>query len=304
MKIEGVSRKEIKGIITRPLGASKGAAGSVLLILGSDKYVGAGQMAALAALRAGCDIVGVAAPEHAALAINTATPDLITHKISADRLQESHVEELAAELERYTVLLIGPGADLAPGIAERLLERAHHLKKRVVLDADATAAKTLANLDGTTLLVNRSEYDTLLKRNDIIEIAEEDPRKKKSREQLETERQEREYEHIKGLLGNNVLLMKAPEDLLFTKEKIVKIEGGSLRATVAGTGDILAGIVASFLAQGLSPVDAVRTGAIVAKRAAEMLEERMSLSFLASDFLVVLPEILKELKVFRVVKHV
>ena len=57
--------------------AHKGDKGRVLIIGGSEEYIGCVVFAGLAALRSGCDVVTIAAPEKVAWAINALTPDLI-----------------------------------------------------------------------------------------------------------------------------------------------------------------------------------------------------------------------------------
>ena len=71
----------------RDKNSTKGDFGKILIIGGSQDYVGAPELAANAALsilRSGSDWVTVAAPEKVAWAINTISPDIITKKIECD----------------------------------------------------------------------------------------------------------------------------------------------------------------------------------------------------------------------------
>lgn len=308
MKIETVSRKELKNLITKPLGASKGEAGSVLIILGSDQYIGAGILAAIAALRSGVDIVGIAAPEAAALAINAHTPDIITYKFKGSHLTREHTNQLQKLVQKYTSILIGPGADLGEGFEKELIKLAMNEKKPLTLDADVSVIYPLKDLFETVILLNKSEYESFIEKNklgkNLEDLHKSNPKAgKMSKDQLERERTMLEQENIVTHAKTNVILNKGPEDMLFTGDKIRVITGGSLRATVAGTGDVLAGLVAGFRAQGLNFRDATLAASVIMKRTAELLEEKKHYSFLASDYLRHLPIILKEMKIYRVVKH-
>ena len=68
----------------------KGDNGMVLAVGGSWDFAGAIALAGLAALRSGCDLVKVIAPEKVAWAINTYSPDLITMKLKGDYFNLNH----------------------------------------------------------------------------------------------------------------------------------------------------------------------------------------------------------------------
>ena len=59
----------------------KGNNGLVLVVGGSKNFAGAVALAGLAALRSGCDLVKIIAPEKVAWAINSYSPDLVTMKL-------------------------------------------------------------------------------------------------------------------------------------------------------------------------------------------------------------------------------
>ena len=64
----------------------------------------------------------------------------------------------------------------------------------------------------------------------------------------------------------------------------------------AGSGDVLAGIIASFLAQGSSPWQAARAGVYLHSRAGELAAlDLSSYSLIASDLIAYLPRAFKEL---------
>jgi NAD(P)H-hydrate epimerase len=78
----------------RELNAHKGDFGRLLSIGGSEVYSGAPTLVSLAALRAGVDIVYLAAPEKTARAISSMSPDLITLKLDGSHLAATEISAL------------------------------------------------------------------------------------------------------------------------------------------------------------------------------------------------------------------
>ena len=113
----------------------KGDSGRILVI-GGGPYTGAPALSALAALRAGADIVTVAAPKPAARAIATYSPNLIVQELSGDHLCPEDTTVLAEQIARHDVVVMGMGlgrhAETMAALAEIM-----PLCKKPVIDADA-----------------------------------------------------------------------------------------------------------------------------------------------------------------------
>src|SRR3989338_8284603 len=107
MKLTNYSdvRKVIK---KRSLHSHKGENGTVLVIGGSEHYVSAPALSALAALRTGIDLIQVAGPEKAAYAINSFSIEFITKKMKGTFMDEIHSEELLEFASDFDCVLIGP----------------------------------------------------------------------------------------------------------------------------------------------------------------------------------------------------
>ena len=110
-------------------------------------------------------------------------------------------------------------------------------------------------------------------------------------------------EEVAPSLKSNIIVVKGRQDLILCAEGHSTVTGGHSRATVAGTGDVLAGIAAALYAQSKDIRGATLAACTVAKRAAVKLGEKHHFGFLASEFIDVLPDVLKELKIFRITKH-
>lgn len=136
-------------------GKYKGQAGKVGVIGGCREYTGAPFFAAYSALKVGADLSHVFCTSPAATVIKTYSPELIVHpylsELAVDipqpdadpsehsTLRDQIVEAVTVWLDRFDVLVIGPGLGRDPLIlttVERLLEKAREREIPLVIDAD------------------------------------------------------------------------------------------------------------------------------------------------------------------------
>ncbi|MGZ3691519.1 MAG: ADP-dependent NAD(P)H-hydrate dehydratase, partial [Pseudobdellovibrio sp.] len=95
-----------------------------------------------------------------------------------------------------------------------------------------------------------------------------------------------------------VVLLKGNETLVASQNKIFKIKSGNVALAKAGTGDVLCGMIAGFLAQGLEAEKAALLAAFVHGLIADnwVKEKRDELSLLASDILNLIPKALYKIR--------
>src|SRR3989344_3862748 len=111
--MEFCSLKEVYVIMSkRKPNSHKGDNGEVLVVGGSEDYVGAVALAGLAAFRAGVDWVTIAAPEKVARAISCLSANLITKKLKGSFFSSKHLKEVLKLSEKHDVVLIGNGIGL------------------------------------------------------------------------------------------------------------------------------------------------------------------------------------------------
>src|SRR3989344_706649 len=103
-----ITKKDIN-LPKRKTGSHKGDNGLVLAVGGSKEYVGAITLAGLSALRSGCDLVKIIAPEKVAWAINAYSPDFMAKKIKGGYIGSKYSGNVNKEMKKYGVLLIGNG---------------------------------------------------------------------------------------------------------------------------------------------------------------------------------------------------
>lgn len=239
-----ISEKDIV-LPRRDASSHKGQHGRLLIVGGSEDLVGAPVLAALAAFRAGCDIVEVAAPEKVAWAINARDASIITHKVRCSSFSEAQVAEVLRLARPCDAVLVGNGLGRDPAQLRFVRGLLRELEKPVVIDADALHSAYLHEVasDAVVCTPHEKEFRVL-------------------REHCEGEPQDRA-----------VILRKGPVDRIMVGEEVYENHAGCPQMAVAGTGDVLAGLVAGFLAQGLSPFRSSLNAAFLNGRAGEAAKE-------------------------------
>ena len=244
-------------------------------------------MLGLAALRSGVDLVTIAAPAEAAKVISSFSPDLITVKLPCEDLEPASLALVGEELKRCEAVAIGSGLGTLPqthdaviGLAKTLAEKFSGLP--ALFDADGL--KAVASERG--LLKNTKWVLTPHAREFELLTGSDLPTDVKGRvEQVALAAKE---------LGC-VILLKAHVDVIASpKGEVTLNRTGNPGMTVGGTGDVLAGIVGAFLAQGADPFKAALAGAFVSGRAGDLCLKEKGYEFMASDVIEKLPEVFKE----------
>ena len=222
--------------------------GKVAVLAGSAGYTGAASLTAEAALKMGAGLVILGIPESLNPILETKLTEVITRPLPA--VEKSYlcpeclpgVKEL---LEWCDVLAIGPGLGRAPETLESLKQILSEFKKPAVIDADALFAisRYPEILEGEhpnwILTPHHGEFLRLLTgidkkqlQNEFVELAREFSRKQKV----------------------NLLLKGAPSLVVSTDGQVYVNSTGNAGLASGGTGDVLTGLVAGLMVQGLSPV--------------------------------------------------
>lgn len=253
----------------------KGQNGRVLIIGGSQNYAGAPALAGLAALRCGADLVTIAAPEKVAWAINTYSADLMTCKMKGADFGKKHFPELYTLVETNTVPLIGNGLSQKAQILIKLFIQ--KIQKPMVLDAGALRVVDIRKLRNCILTPHLDELRSLLENAGY-------PFTAKELEHIYRSNPHKLLKLIQGIIGSNVLLLKGPIDYIISKNKIVQNRTGNPGMSKGGTGDVLAGLCAGFLAQSGKLFESAVAAAYMNGLAGDiLLKRKKGYSFLASD---------------------
>ncbi len=253
--------------------AHKGGAGRVLVVGGSKEYTGAPYFTAMAALRAGCDLSYVAAPEEPAERIAVLGPDLIVYPLKSEYiLSKPDVKAVLGLLPKADVLCIGNGMGADPKsvvAAKAVITAAMKAKKTMVIDGDGLkAAKSLLlKLGGNAVLTpHAGEFKTLFG----LEANEESLKKAAKKCKC-------------------IILLKGYVDMIAQNSDIKYNSSGNPYMSKGGTGDVLAGLCSGFLAQGVTPFNAACFAALVNGVAGDIAYSEKSIALTASDVLDCVP---------------
>ena len=276
-----ITAKDIK-LKPRKATAHKGDFGRVLIIGGSKEYVGAPALAGLAALRAGADLSIIAAPEKVAWAINCLSPDLITRKFSGEHFMLKHANEAIRLAISADAVLIGNGIGLK---SEKFVKRfVKNTGTPLVIDADAIKCLSLREVDNAILTPHSKELEILLSNSGLSRINRIKDKTKKIIE-------------LQKVIGNNIILLKGDIDKIISKNKIAYNKTGNPGMAKGGTGDVLAGLVAGFIAQGYTMFDSCCYAAYINGMAGDiLLKKKKGYSFIASDLVEDIGKIVESMR--------
>jgi NAD(P)H-hydrate epimerase len=242
--------EEILALVPRRKASdNKYTAGSVLVVGGSTGYTGAPSLTAEAAMRAGAGIVTVCVPEPSNLVFEVRLLEAMSKPCPADgdgRMTADAADTILEAAKRAGAVAIGPGlgrSDETRELVRILLDR---LEVPVVLDADGLWAlaghlEWVFSRDAATVLTpHAGELARLLGRTsdwvsahrlDAVQGGADD-------------------------VGATVLLKGADALVAAPGRGVLVCDLGNPGLATAGTGDVLTGIVAAFLAKGMKPTDA------------------------------------------------
>ena len=269
----------------------KGTFGRVLVVAGSLDYAGAALMAGSAALRAGAGLVTLCLPQSLQPHLAGRVPELITLGLpesSPGHVAVSRAAGMIAE-QPHDAALLGPG--LHPdGGTRRLVERLLRTDgPPVTLDAGALGA-----LSGSPGWWSRSRREMVLTPHagEFGRLHGEVGADHAARA---------DAARVAAVAWQQVVVLKGARTCVAAPDGSVVVAPFVLPAlATAGTGDVLAGIIAALLAQGASPFDAACLGVFLHGRAGEHVSERLGdAGLLATDLLVEIPRVRRHLAARR-----
>jgi ADP-dependent NAD(P)H-hydrate dehydratase / NAD(P)H-hydrate epimerase len=270
----------------RPIGAHKYSFGRVLVVAGSEQFVGAPVLCVGGALRSGAGLVTLAttrAARHVVAArLPEATYTRVELRIEADPRQAAR-DMLANETQ---VLVLGPGlgrSQATTALVEELL-RLRPRESSLVVDAD-----------GLFALSEIADWHAKLGPNTILT-----PHAGELRRLVDTRADAVPTWVDAGRLATKwgcVLVAKGPFTSVACADGRVDVwPHANAALATGGTGDVLAGMCGGLLAQGCEPADAARLAVVAHALAGEqVVQSRGWRTLLASDLFEAIPEVLREL---------
>lgn len=258
--------------------ANKGDCGSVLVIGGSRGMSGAACLAGISALRTGAGLVTVAAPVGIVNILAAFEPSYLTLGLPEDdhgRIQQSATHQIAIALPRQTSVAIGPGLGQSASLLELVTELYSTIPVPSVFDADALnllskrsyVIKRAPDAPPRILTPHPGEFARLTG-FDVAEIQEH--------------RVDRAAEFAAA--NNLVLILKGQNSVITDGRRVAINSTGNSGMATGGTGDVLTGVIAALLAQGMPAFEAAHLGAHLHGAAGDLAAENFSKhGLIASD---------------------
>ena len=264
-RVELMTRDQIRTLITpRAADAHKGDFGRVLIVAGSRGKTGAAVLAAEGALRSGAGLVTVASPRCCVPIIAMHTPEYMTEPLA--ETVDGTVDEPAAEAVlalTADVIAIGPGLGRGTAVTRFVRELLDNSEVPLVLDADALNAfvdqpSALVGHDGREVIITPHPGEMAR----LVGCAVDDVQA----DRMGIARDFAARHRVNVVLKGYRTLIATPDGKIFINPT------GSPGMATGGTGDVLAGMLAGWLAQVLDVEAACRLAVYVHGAAGELAD--------------------------------
>jgi NAD(P)H-hydrate epimerase len=245
--------------------AHKGVVGRIVIVGGSVGLTGAVALAARAASRAGAGYVEAAVPDSLNPILEAKLTEQITRPMAetpSQALAAAALQPILGLLERCDVLAIGPGLSRESESADLARSLIAGSPRPLVIDADALNA-----LIGHDKLLSDAGSPRIL----TPHLGEMSRLTGVSAADLEARRIDAAREWAQR--WHSVVVLKGAPTVVASPAGAVTVNPtGNPGMAALGMGDVLTGVIAALLGQGLSPYDAARLGAYVHGMAGDIVE--------------------------------
>jgi NAD(P)H-hydrate epimerase len=272
-------------LLRRRLKSNKGDFGRIFILAGSSQYSGAAILCSLAALRSGAGLVTLGIPQGINSAIIKIKPvEVMTLPLPETKegsLGISGFDRIKTFLEKCDLAVIGPGLTQNISTQKLLLKLLSKIDKPMVIDADGLNAlvghlNLLSNMHVLTPHPKEMSRLSGLSISDIqgnrSEVAKKFAKK---------------YKITLVLKGHKTVVSDYSGNLYINKT-------GNPGMATAGSGDVLTGMIAAFMGQGLGAFEAGKFAVYLHGLAGDLAaKEKTQISLIASDIIDKITEALK-----------
>ncbi len=274
----------------RPDNAHKGTMGTLCSITGSYGFSGAAVLSAKAALRSGVGLLFQIIPEAIYPVYAASVYESVCVPVSGSALgtvSPADLDAIQNTVDRASAVLIGCGMGNTPATAAVLRAVISRSRVPVIIDADGINALSLHKdiLDAAhppLILTPHIKEFSRLTGLSVSEIL--------SNQQGAAEQFIKDHHDL-------VLVLKSHRTVIASKSETCLNTAGNSGMAKGGSGDVLAGIIASLTAQGANPADAAAMGVHIHALAGDLAAQRFSkTAMLPSDIIACLPDIYRRIE--------
>ncbi|MFA5389412.1 MAG: NAD(P)H-hydrate dehydratase [Candidatus Omnitrophota bacterium] len=281
-------KQEFKGLLKkRSRDTDKKDYGRIFVLAGSIGLTGAAALCSNAALRSGAGLVTLGLPVSLNPAMSAKVTEVMTLALPETKEITTSLKAERAILEKIKIsdaVILGPGISLNPETHQLINRLIVRIDKRMVIDADALSAvskniKVLKKIKTDYIITpHPGEMARLLGRS--VEYV-------KNNRLIVAKKFSRDYNAVVVLKGSGTVVAE-PGGKYY-----VNTTGNPGMAT-AGSGDVLAGVIAGFLGQGLDVFDAAKLGVYAHGIAGDLAaEDKGEIGLIAGDILQNIPYAIK-----------
>jgi len=269
-----------KFIPERKISSRKGDNGTVLIVGGSYIYHGAPILASLAALRAGSDLVYTSVPKINAQSTRAISPNLIVLPLVDSKLTRGAANKLLGQIPHGL-----DSATIGMGLAIKDIESLTTLLKPLLNRDVRLSLDASALVSGVLPLISNKNVTVTPHAGEFKRLFGESPQNSIKDRVALVEKYAKKYQLT--------ILLKGPTDIISDGKKTFLNPKKTPAMTVGGTGDVLSGITAAFLARNRNSLESASAAAYVNGLAGKQVQRKLGLHMAASDLIDVLPGVLK-----------
>lgn len=261
--------------------------GKLLLLAGSRGFTGAAILAGNAAMRSGAGLVLSIIPESINGTLENNLIEPITFPVEDHGkgfLDENAIISIREKLDWCDAILIGPGLGIDPAVLKIVRFVINEATKPVLIDADALTHISNCQKDlkkASTQLILTPHYGEASRIFNIdLRQIRKDP-----------------FSFVRKVADESgcIVVLKGAPTIIASKEQIIVNNTGHQGLATAGTGDVLSGIMGSFLCQGFPAESAAKLAVFIHGKCADiLLDEKGYRGLIASDLISKIPSVLAD----------
>lgn len=311
IELEFATREGVRAWLPeRPRDAHKGTFGRVIIVAGSINFPGAASLSALGAYRSGAGLVTVAVPEpiqgFLVPMIPEATWLVLPHELGV--IADSAADVILEELPNCQAFLLGPGfgqEQATLNFMKRLINPSAVAKQEIGFVRHEGVDETLKlpplviDADGLKLLVRIPDWEVHLPGQSILtpHPGEMSVMTGVPVAEIQAEREQTALDWA-AQWGHVVVLKGAFTVVASPSGKATILPFATSALARAGTGDVLSGVITSFLAQGLQPYQAAILGCFIHGWSGEIAAGMIgsTAGVIAGDIAELIPTAISELE--------
>lgn len=317
--VEIIDRELARALLpTRDATAHKWGVGGLVIVGGAPGYIGAPALAAMGAARSGAGIVSLAVPRSSVGVTATLVPEAVflpLPEIDSSHGVQKAIDLIAPQAEKSRALLIGPGLsrdETAAALLAGLFGGANRAVPRTMgfgsmsreseqeTGAGIVGGQTPAVIDADALhwLSDRESWWEKVAPNSLVLTPHVGELAALSIRQPDFILQDPGAAARDGARAwGQTVVLKAGKAYVSDGTIVRTVANAAPALATAGTGDVLAGSIGAFLAQGLDPVDAATLAIYAGTEAALRLTQELStFGVVASDMPEAIARVLAELE--------